>query len=170
VNPFILYLVLLKATVTSFSGLASLSVIRHDLVVQRRVLTAEQLDTAVVVSRTTPGPVGVYIVSIGYSVAGTSGAVAGWLAMCTPALLVIPLVGSAARYLQNPRIRRATTGIIAASAGLLLSAAVPLAHDSLTGVIPIAIGASCLVTLMATKIDPLWVVAAASAAGLLQVL
>ena len=93
-NPVALYFVLLKATITSFAGLASLPVIRHDLVVQRQVLTAEQLDTAVVVSRTSPGPVGVYVVSVGYSVAGTPGAIAGWLAMCTPALLMIPLIGS----------------------------------------------------------------------------
>jgi chromate transporter len=56
-NPVVLYLLLLKATITSFAGLASLPVIRHDLMVERQVLTADELDMAVVVSRTTPGPV-----------------------------------------------------------------------------------------------------------------
>jgi len=58
-NPLLLYLFLLKATMTSFSGLASLPIIRADLVLSRHVLTDEQLNTAVIVSRATPGPVGI---------------------------------------------------------------------------------------------------------------
>jgi chromate transporter len=54
-SAILLYLLLTKATITSFSGLASLPVLRQDLVVNRHVLTDAQLDTAVVVSRTTPG-------------------------------------------------------------------------------------------------------------------
>jgi chromate transporter len=47
-----LYALLLKATVTAFSGLASLPVVRADLVVNHHVLTDEQLNTAVAMSRT----------------------------------------------------------------------------------------------------------------------
>ena len=137
---------------------------------QRHVLTDEQLDSAVVVSRTTPGPVGIYVVSVGYAVGGMAGAIAGWLAMCTPALVVIPLISYAARYVRHARIRSITRAVVVASAGLLLSAALPLAHDGLTGAVPIAIAVGCLVVLLVTKIDPLWVVLAASVAGLLQAL
>jgi chromate transporter len=61
--------------------LASLPVLRQDLVVNRHVLTDAQLDTAVVVSRTTPGPIGLYVVSVGYYADGMPGAVAGYLAL-----------------------------------------------------------------------------------------
>jgi chromate transporter len=169
-NPFVLYLLLLKATTTSFAGLASLPVIRHDLVVERRMLTAQQLDTAVVVSRTTPGPVGVYVVSVGYIVAGAPGAIAGWLAMCTPALIVIPLVRSASRYVHSRRAQSVTRAVMVASAGLLLSTALPLAQNSLTSGTAIVIAGVSLAVLLATKIDPLWVVVAASLAGLAQML
>ena len=91
-SAILLYFLLAKATITSFSGSASLPVLREDLVVHRHVLTDAQVDTAVVVSRTTPGPIGVYVVSVGYYADGIPGAVAGWLAMITPALLIIPLV------------------------------------------------------------------------------
>ena len=73
-NVITLYLILLKATITTFAGLASLPVLREDLVIKRHVLSDEQLNTAVVVTRTAPGPVGVYVVSVGYFVAGTKGA------------------------------------------------------------------------------------------------
>ena len=90
-NAFVLYLLLLKATATSFAGLASLPVVREDLVVHRHVLTDAQLNDAVVITRSTPGPVGLYVVPVGYFAGGFPGAIAGWLAMITPALLIVPL-------------------------------------------------------------------------------
>ena len=91
-NVILLYLILLKATVTAFSGLASLSVVQDSLVDQYHVLTLDQLNQAVVITRSTPGPVGLYIVSVGYFAGGVAGAIAGWLAMITPALSVLSAV------------------------------------------------------------------------------
>ena len=53
-----LYLILLKGTATAFAGLASLPVIQDSLVTHHHVLTAQQLNEAVVITRSTPGPVG----------------------------------------------------------------------------------------------------------------
>jgi len=47
VNLVVLYLLLVKATLTSFSGLASLPVIRGDFVLRYHMLTDRQLNTAV---------------------------------------------------------------------------------------------------------------------------
>lgn len=169
-NPFVLYLLLLKATITSFSGLASLPIIREDLVVQRKVLTDEQLNMAIVVSRTTPGPVGIYVVSVGYVVSGVPGAIAGWLAMCTPAFVAIPLIGYTARHVRHRRVRGITRAVVVASAALLLSAAWPLGQDTLIDPLPMAIAIGSLGVLLVTKLDTLWVVVAASIAGLLGAL
>ena len=67
-----LYLLLLKATVLSFSGYASVPVVREDLVVNRGVLTDEQLNDAIAISQTSPGPLGLYVVIAGYLVAITA--------------------------------------------------------------------------------------------------
>jgi chromate transporter len=88
-NVLLLYLVLLKATATTFSGLASLPTVRQELVLHRHVLTDKQLNTAVVMTRSTPGPVGLSVVSVGYFAGGVPGAVAGWLAMCSPAVVIV---------------------------------------------------------------------------------
>jgi chromate transporter len=64
-NIFLLYLLLLKGTVTAFAGQASLPVVQDALVIQHHVLTNEQLNEAVVITRSTPGPVGLYVVSVG---------------------------------------------------------------------------------------------------------
>lgn len=164
-NPVVLYLFLLKATVTAFSGLASLPVIRADLVVNHHVLTDEQLNTAVVVSRTTPGPVGVYVVSVGYAAAGVPGAIAGWAAMVTPALCVIPLMYYASGRATHRRMRGATHAVVAASAGLLLATVAPLARETLTHADSTVVAIGCAI-LMFRKVSPLWLVIGSSVVGL----
>ena len=161
-NIFMLYLLLLKGTVTAFAGLASLPVVQDALVVQHHALTNTQLNEAVVITRSTPGPVGLYIVSVGYFVGGLPGAIAGWLAMITPALTTIPLVHLAGRKMEHPRVKSILQTIVIASAGLLFAAALPLAQDALTDNITIAIAAVSLTLLLATNLDTLWIILGAS--------
>ena len=166
-NPLLLYLLLLKATLTSFSGLASLPVLRADLVVHHRVLTDHQLNTAVAAGRMGPGPFGNYVVSVGYFVAGIPGACAGWLAMITPAFLVIPLIRFMGRRAGHPRVQAAIRAVLLAGAGLLLSASIPLARDAITGPLPMVIAAMSFVLTGFTRIDSTWVILGSALAGLL---
>jgi len=161
-NIILLYLLLLKGTITAFAGLASLPVIQDSLVFTHHVLTDKQLNEAVVITRSTPGPVGLYIVSVGYFVAGVPGAVAGWLAMITPAFLVIPLVAFAGRRMEHPRVKSILQTVVIASAGLLLAAAIPLARDALTDPITIGIAVVSLTLLLLTEIDTLWIILGAA--------
>ena len=161
-NVAVLYLLLLKETATAFAGLASLPVIQDELVLQRHVLTDTQLNEAVVITRSTPGAVGLYIVSVGYFVAGVPGALAGWLAMITPALPIIPLVHFVGRRMEHPRIKSILQTVVIASAGPLLAAAIPLARDALTGGVTVAIAAVSFVLLLTTELDTLWIILGAA--------
>jgi chromate transporter len=131
VNPVVVYVLLLKAVATSFAGMGSLPQIHEDFVETRQALTDEQLSRAVLVGRSTPGPVGAYVVAVGYFAAGWRGAVAGWLAMITPALAAIPLFTLMQRWLHVARLRAAVEAVVIASAVLLLSSAFQLASDGL---------------------------------------
>lgn len=157
-----LYLLLLKGTATSFAGLASLPVIRDELVVQRHLLTDDQLNASVVITRATPGPVGIYVVSVGYFAGGLPGAVVGWFAMATPALLVIVLVSRLRQRAEHPRVRNMLQSVVFASAALLLVATVPLARDAIRSPLTAAIGAAGLVALLSRKVDTLLVIGAAA--------
>jgi chromate transporter len=125
-----LYLLLLKATVTSFAGMGSLPQIRQDLVVTQGVVTDEELSQAVVIGRSAPGPVGAYVVAVGYFAGGWLGAFVAWLAMVTPALLVIPLLTMLRQFLHVPRVKAAVDAVVIASAVLLLTSVVRMAMDS----------------------------------------
>lgn len=169
-NVFLLYLILLKATATSFSGLASLPMIHDDLVIRHHVLTDHQLATAVAAGRLSPGPLGNYVVSAGYLVAGIPGAIAGWLAMITPAFLVLPLIRFVGAKADHPNVKGPLTEVIRwivlAGAGLLLSAAVPLGREALQSGLTKALAAAALTAAVFTRLDSLLITLAAGALGL----
>lgn len=129
-NAFVLYLLLLKATMTSFSGMASLPQIRVDLVQTYHVITDDQLSQAVLVGRASPGPMGAYVVAVGYLARGWQGAVAGWFAMVTPAFLALPLLAWVRRRLSHPRMRSLVDTVVITGATLLIPPALQLALDA----------------------------------------
>jgi chromate transporter len=166
-NVVVLYFLLLKATLTSFSGLASLPMIRSDFVVHYHLLTDRQLSTAVAAGRLGPGPLGIYVVSVGYLVAGVPGACAGWLAMITPAFLIIPMLRFLGKRTEHPRIRSITRTVLLAGAGLMAGAAAPLARDAVTGPLMLAILVASLLLIVLTRVDTLWIMLGAAITGLL---
>jgi chromate transporter len=115
---------------TSFSGMASLPQIRVDLVQTHHVLTDDQLSQAVLVGRASPGPMGAYVVAVGYLIAGWKGAVAGWLAMITPAFLALPLLAWVQRRIGHPRMRSLVDTVVITGATLLLPPGLQLATDA----------------------------------------
>jgi len=130
-SPLIVYVLLLKAITSSFAGMGSLPQIQQDFVQTRRALSDEQLSQAVLVGRSTPGPVGAYVVAVGYFAAGWPGAIAGWLAMVTPALAAVPLFLLMKRWLHLPRVRAAVDAVVVASAILLFASAFQMASDAM---------------------------------------
>ena len=165
-NLLVLYLLLLKASLMSFSGLGSLPIIRNDFVVQRHLMTDRQVNTAVVAGRTGPGPFGLYLVCVGYYVAGAPGAAMAFLAMITPAFLVLPLMRWLGRRADDPLIRDAIRGVLLGSAGLLLAASVPLARDAITGPLTLMIVIASFLILSLTKLESAWLMLGAAAVGL----
>jgi chromate transporter len=144
-------------------------------VVTRQVISDEQLNAAIVVTRTTPGPVGLYVVSVGYFAAGIPGAVAGWAAMVTPALLIIPLVHYLGRRAEHPRAKNILRAVVLASAGLLWAATLPIAKTTIATPMSLGVFAISLWVLLAWKVESVWIILgaamlqlAASAAGLVS--
>lgn len=160
---FVLLWILAKSTFTSFAGLASLPEIREELVEQRHWVTDEDLNQSIVITRTTPGPVGVYVVSVGYMADGVPGAFAGWIAMAAPSLLVVLLVGHIGKRAHHPRVRSMLQCVVLASAALLVLAAIPIGREALDGPLTIGITALALPLLIMKRLNTLWIIGAAAA-------
>jgi chromate transporter len=165
-NAFVLYLLLLKATLVSFSGLTSLPIVQHDLIEHYRVLTDRELNAAVAAGRTAPGPNGGYLVSVGYFVDGIPGACAGCLAVMSPAFLILFMLRYLGERAEQPRIKSAIQTVTLAAAGMIVTSTVPLARDSVTGPLPIAIAVGSFLFLILTRYATIWVILGAAMAGL----
>jgi chromate transporter len=84
----------------------------------------------------------------------------------TPAFLVLPLMTWMGARAGTPRIRGAIRAVVLASAGLLLSASLPLARDAITGLLALVIVVVSFVVLSFTRVDSAWVMLGAAAVGL----
>ncbi|MCC6538619.1 MAG: chromate transporter [Bryobacterales bacterium] len=165
-NALLLYFLLLKATLASFSGLSSLPAVRDDLVVRHAVLTDRQLNTAVAIARVSPGPFGLYLVPVGYYAGGWPGAVAGVAATITPAFFIVLLLRFAAARTMNPRVLAAISAVTYASAGLVLASVIPLARDALQLPWQALLAAAVALGLSVKDWDSLWAIAAGALCGL----
>ena len=166
-NVLLLYLLLVKATLLSFSGLSSLPIIRHDLVVVRGALTERQLNTSVAVARMGPGPLGLYLVCVGYFAAGVPGAIAGCLAMMTPAFLIIALMRFLGGRAEHEAVQRTIRAVVLGAAGLLLSSTIPMARDAWVSPLTVVTATISFVVLVRTKLDTVWVILGAAIVGLI---
>jgi chromate transporter len=164
---WLLYLVMLKATLTTLNGPMSLPILRDELVVNRHVITDRELSAAVTAAQASPGPMGIYVVSVGYFIAGPAGAAVGFLALITPAFLAIPLIQFIGRRLNHPRAKRAVEGAMIASAGLILTSALPLARSSIHTWVTGAIAVAACVLVASTRVPTVAIIAAAGVIGAL---
>ena len=160
-----LYWLFLRAVMLSFSGFATVPVLRDALVLNHGLLTDARLNDAIAISQASPGPLGMYVVLVGYFVTGISGAVAGVLALMTPALLAVPISRLVLRG-HSATLRGACSGIVIASCALMMATGlrlVPQASPSPPYLVVIVVGAAVVAL---TAIKPVWVIVIAAVIGL----
>lgn len=163
-NAFVLYVLLLRATALSFSGFASVPVIREELVVSRSVITDQQLNSAIAISQASPGPLGLYVVLVGYFAAGWAGALAGVMALASPALLALPLVRLVRRHRAAP-VRGACAAIVLASCVLMAATSARLAADALTSQPLVVLAVAAFAALATERVPPVVIILASALLG-----
>jgi chromate transporter len=156
-----LYWLFLRVVLLSFSGFATVPLLRDALVLDRGILSDTQLNDAIAISQSSPGPLGLYVVVVGQFVAGVPGALAGVLALATPAVLSIPisrlLLRGNAGILQG-----ASSGIVIASCGLMAVTGLRLAPQATLVPWHAALIIVGTLVLAVTKIKPVWIIAVAA--------
>ncbi|MBI4491812.1 MAG: chromate transporter [Chloroflexi bacterium] len=125
-SPLEFFLIFLKASAITFTGMGSLPILQQELVQFHGWTTDEQIAKAVAIGRLSPGPNGMYAVSIGYVVMGWLGALLALLGSVLPPLIIIPLAPLVRRSIHRPWVDGLMRGIGLGSAGLLLSVGVGL--------------------------------------------
>lgn len=120
-----LFLVFLRAATLSVGGMAALPLLREDLVATG-VVSERQVLEALAIGRLTPGPTGLYVVTLGYFAAGLLGAVLALVAAAIPPLGIVAVAGIVRRHLLSAWAAGVIRGVVLSTSGLVVSTAITL--------------------------------------------
>src|SRR4051812_12543896 len=99
INPFLYFLFFLKASLFSTGGLSNLPSLHQDLTAHHWAADAD-FGHSVVIGQMSPGPTGLWVVSLGYLTYGWLGALFALVAIIIPALFVLVVSAGYARIEQ----------------------------------------------------------------------
>jgi chromate transporter len=110
-NWLIFFLVVLKASLFSIGGFGPLPSLHADFIAHGWAVE-KQFTESLAVGQVTPGPNGLWVVSICYLVAGLPGAILACVALMLPPLLVLVLQLCYARIANRPTTQGLLDGIV----------------------------------------------------------
>lgn len=130
-------------------------------------MTDRQFADAFAISQLSPGPNVIIVTLIGYHVAGFAGAAVATTAMCGPTCVLAFYITRFWDRFKQARWRIAIqAGLVPVSLGLIGASAFVLARVADHNVYAAAITAITAAVGFATRVNPLWIFAAAGLAGL----
>jgi chromate transporter len=134
-------------------------------------MTAREFTDAFAIAQVTPGPNVIIVTLIGYHVAGLLGALVATLAMCGPTCVFAFYVGHAwERFRDAPWRAAIQAGLLPISIGLVAASAFVVASGAAHNFAAIAVTAVTAVVSYTTRLNPLWIFAAAALLGLIGLL
>jgi chromate transporter len=130
-------------------------------------MTARQFSDIFAIAQVTPGPNVIIVTLIGYHVAGLVGALVATLAMCGPTSLFAFYVGRVWEGFKDAPWRRAIqAGLLPISIGLIAASAIVVASATAYNFVAVATTLATAVVTYTTRLNPLWIFAAAALLGL----
>jgi chromate transporter len=163
----LLYFSLISLTAVG-GGVVMLAPDIHRYVVEvHHWITSEQFAAAFTLAQASPGPNVLFVTLIGLQAAGLVGAITATVAIATPPFLLtlalvrfIPLrpAGRLGKAVRN--------GVAPISVGLLAAGGLVLAKSADTGLVQIMITLATVAAAVATKWNPVWMIAAGALLGI----
>lgn len=120
IDPLLYFLLLLKASLFSTGGFSNLPSIHQDFL-ERHWAVESNFGESIALGQISPGPNGLWVISLGYLTYGYLGALLALLAITLPALLVLVVAGVYNRLEQQRWVQGFMQGISLAVVGILLS-------------------------------------------------
>ena len=165
-NWFTLFLLFLKASLLSTGGLGNLPFLHQDLIALGWASEADFV-TAIAVGQVSPGPTGLWSISLGYLTFGWWGALLALAALSIPPLLVLGVAASYDRLANLKLAQDFMRGLSLGVVGLTLAVALKLAGTAITDWRGVLIGAAALGLVLTKRIPVILVLALAALAGFL---
>ena len=120
IQPLTLFWLMLKASLLSTTGTGNLPIVHQDLLA-RGWATDHQFAESLAIGQISPGPTGLWVISLGYLVDGLRGAALTLLAVALPPMLVLLLVhGLYRRWGSHPATQGFVRGLGLAVIGIFM--------------------------------------------------
>lgn len=165
-NPLLFFWIFFKASLLSTGGLGNLPFLKEDLLGLGWAQPADFV-TAIAVGNLSPGPNGLWSVSLGYLIFGWLGAILALVALSLPPLLTLLVAASYSSIEHRPVVQDFTRGLALGVVGLTLAVALGLASSTIAdwGGIFVAVGAFGLA--LSKRVPVLVIFFLAAVAGIL---
>jgi chromate transporter len=164
IDPATCFWLFLRAALLSTGGLGSLPSL-HESLLSRHWATDADFAAALAVGQTAPGPTGLWMVSLGFLVAGWWGAGLATLAAVLPPLLILPIEALHRRLGSLPAVADFVQGlslaIVAIFPIVLLRLVAAQGADVRTALIVLI----CAALILTRRLHPVLVLALAAMAG-----
>lgn len=118
-TPLLFFWLMLKAALFSTSGSGNFPILHQDFLA-RGWATDQQFAEALAIGQITPGPSGLWVISMGYIMDGTRGALLALLAITLPPMLVLVVHGFYSRLGHHPATQGFVRGLMLAVVGIYL--------------------------------------------------
>lgn len=128
IDPLHYFLLFLKASLFSTGGLSNLPSLRQDLLAEGWAEDSE-FGRSVVIGQLSPGPNGLWVISLGYLTYGLAGAALALIAIVIPAFLVLAVAAGYGRIARARRVGGAMRGVALAVVGITLSVVWTILHQ-----------------------------------------
>lgn len=118
-NPFLLFWLLLKGSLFSTGGMGNVPILHADLLA-RGWSSDQQFAESMAIGQITPGPNGLWVISLGYLVDGVAGSLLAAVAITLPPLLVLGVARLYRRVKDHPAVEGFMRGLSLAGAGIFV--------------------------------------------------
>ena len=165
-NPFIYFLLFLKASLFSTGGFSNLPSLHQDMIANGWAKEAD-FGQSIAIGQISPGPNGLWVISLGYLTYGYAGAALALIAITIPALLVLAISAGYARIERKAWVQGAMHGVSLAVVGLLLTVVWTILHQPGVDWKGLLIAAGAFGLALSRKVNLLLILALAGIAGYL---
>ena len=128
INPLVYFLLFLKASLFSTGGFSNLPSLHQDLI-GNGWAKESYFGQSVAIGQISPGPNGLWVISLGYFSYGYLGAFLALIAITLPALLVLAISAGYARIERQRWVQGAMRGVSLAVVGILLTVVWTILHQ-----------------------------------------
>ena len=166
IDALLLFWLMFKAALFSTSGSGNLPILHQDLLA-RGWATDRNFAESLAIGQISPGPSGLWVISLGYLLDGLRGALLTLLAITLPPLVVLAINGFYRRHGEHPALQGFVRGLSLAVSGIFFVVLAGIMKTAGWNVANVLIAAGAIGLGATRRVPVLLVLALAALAGIL---